>query len=200
MKQADKQQALMRAATRLFAEKGYASTNVQEIALEAGVATGTFYLYFASKEALFLTLIHDLYQKMMAGIEKERDQAGDDPIKKLMISIRMAARGFASDRELARVVLIQATGASPTCEEQVALVHSALASLVRHDLNKAVARRLIPEQDTGVAARAIVGTCYELSMGWLRENDPADLIEAIPALIQFNLRAIGYRGELHEIT
>ena len=192
MKALDKQQALIEAATRLFAEKGYAATNVQEIAQEAGVATGTFYLYFPSKEALFLTLIQNLYQKMMEGIEEERRKAGNDPIKKLMVSIRLAAKGFASDRQLARVVLIQAIGASAVCEEQVALVHAALAGLVRHDLEKAVHMGLIPEQNVQVAARAIVGTCYELSMGWLREHDPENLTDAIPALLEFNLRAIGY--------
>ena len=111
----------------------------------------------------------------------------------LTAALALAAKGFASDRQLAKVVLIQAIGASASCEEQVALVHAALTALVRHDLEKALAMGLIPTQDTKVAARAIVGTCYELSMGWLRENDPEDLLGAVPALIEFNLRAIGYR-------
>lgn len=44
----------------LFAEKGYASITMREIAKGLGVSTGTLYHYFPSKEALFLQLIEEL--------------------------------------------------------------------------------------------------------------------------------------------
>jgi AcrR family transcriptional regulator len=46
-------QEIVEAAMRLWAEKGYAATRLDDVAAEAGVAKGTIYLYFASKEALF---------------------------------------------------------------------------------------------------------------------------------------------------
>ena len=47
------QAEILRAAGRLFAQQGYTATNIEEIAEAAGIAKGTVYLYFPSKEAVF---------------------------------------------------------------------------------------------------------------------------------------------------
>lgn len=51
-----RRQALRDVAWRLFQERPYESINVQDVATEAGLAKGTVYLYFASKEELFLSI------------------------------------------------------------------------------------------------------------------------------------------------
>src|SRR4051812_18242419 len=51
------QQEIVRAARRLFAHRGYARTNIEDIAEAAGVAKGTIYLYFPSKEAVFAEVL-----------------------------------------------------------------------------------------------------------------------------------------------
>jgi AcrR family transcriptional regulator len=57
------QQRLIEAAIRLFSEpKGYASVTVSEIAAAAGIAKGSVYRYFPSKEALFTAVVEDLCQ------------------------------------------------------------------------------------------------------------------------------------------
>ena len=48
---------LVAAALALFVEKGYAATRLEEVAARAGVAKGTVYLYFPSKEALFQQVV-----------------------------------------------------------------------------------------------------------------------------------------------
>ena len=47
----------------LFAEKGYGSITMRQIAQELGVSTGTLYHYFLSKEALFLQLVEEQTQQ-----------------------------------------------------------------------------------------------------------------------------------------
>ena len=51
-KQQAKQDAILAAALQLFAQKGFHGTAVPDVAQLAGVATGTIYRYFSSKEAL----------------------------------------------------------------------------------------------------------------------------------------------------
>src|SRR5580692_5739466 len=52
---------VLHAARRIFARLGYSATNVEDIAKEAGMAKGTIYLYFKSKEEVFAgVLAHDL--------------------------------------------------------------------------------------------------------------------------------------------
>jgi AcrR family transcriptional regulator len=52
-------QELRAAALSLFVEKGFAATRLDEVAARAGVSKGTLYLYFDSKEALFLSVIQE---------------------------------------------------------------------------------------------------------------------------------------------
>jgi len=54
---ARKRNELERAALDLFLEQGYAATSIEQIVAEAGIARGTFYLYFADKEELFRAII-----------------------------------------------------------------------------------------------------------------------------------------------
>lgn len=187
----DKERQLLDAATRLFAEKGFHQTTVQEVAAAAGVATGTFYLYFSSKEALFHALIQSLYQEVMRAAQEARRRADGDPIGKLTASIETGVRVFARRKELAQVVLFQSAGADPAFGEQMQRVHQALAELVAEDLAEARAAGLIPDQDMTVSSLALVGTFYEVVMNWLAQGVPADIEAAIPGLVRFNLRGLG---------
>lgn len=62
-------QAILATASRLFAEKGYTQTTTAEIAREAGVAEGTLYHHFGSKDAIFLSLFAETMEGYLAGIE-----------------------------------------------------------------------------------------------------------------------------------
>ncbi|MDE3167352.1 MAG: TetR/AcrR family transcriptional regulator [Acidobacteriota bacterium] len=54
-----KKDAILQAARTVFARKGFASTVVEDIAEEAGIGKGTLYLYFPSKEQIYLAALHD---------------------------------------------------------------------------------------------------------------------------------------------
>ncbi|MFI9581877.1 TetR/AcrR family transcriptional regulator [Streptomyces sp. NPDC052236] len=73
-------QRLLAAATRLFAERGYDRTSVQEIVESAGVTKGALYHYFGSKE----DLLHEVYARMLR-LQQERLDAyadADEPVEK----------------------------------------------------------------------------------------------------------------------
>lgn len=56
-KRTDKQQKIVEAAIKIFAEKGYTATSTNEIAKAAGVAEGTIFRHFGTKENLLLSVI-----------------------------------------------------------------------------------------------------------------------------------------------
>ncbi|MFA6148540.1 MAG: TetR/AcrR family transcriptional regulator [bacterium] len=62
--------AILATASRLFAGKGYSQTTTAEIAREAGVAEGTLYHHFGSKDGIFLTLFDETMEGYLAGIEE----------------------------------------------------------------------------------------------------------------------------------
>ncbi len=66
-------QRLVRAATRLFSEKGYERTTTNHIAKRAGVSVGTFYKYFLDKRSVFLEIYHDYSLEIEKTIHAELD-------------------------------------------------------------------------------------------------------------------------------
>lgn len=186
----NKQPALLEAAARLFSQQGYHSTTVRAITEAAGVATGTFYLYFPNKEGTLLALISKLQGEVIQEILGER--AGkDNVISKLAASIKAVLSFFARHEDLARILLVNAPGIDPDVDKELARLHALFADLVRQDLDEAVQEGLIQPLETAVASRALIGTLYENIMGWLRQRTPASLEEAAPTLIEYNLRGIG---------
>jgi len=70
MSDTTRSRAILATASRLFAGKGYSQTTTAEIAREAGVAEGTLYHHFGSKDGIFITLFDETMEGYLAGIEE----------------------------------------------------------------------------------------------------------------------------------
>lgn len=73
----DKKQALKTAGYELFSKKGYTATGITEIAKQAGVAVGSFYNYYESKESIFLDVYVDENNRVRQAIMSEIDWEND---------------------------------------------------------------------------------------------------------------------------
>ena len=95
---------LVHSAARVFERDGFLDARITDIAAEAGVATGTFYTYFDSKEEIFREvvdeLIDELYQQSHVG-----DLAGSDPIARIATANRLYVEAFARHAALYSVVV-----------------------------------------------------------------------------------------------
>ena len=69
-----RKQELLKLAYRMFIEKGYENTSIYEIVAKAGIAKGTYYYYFASKEETLEAVIEMMIEKESA-VAKELLQA-----------------------------------------------------------------------------------------------------------------------------
>lgn len=70
-----KKDAIIEAATRLFAVKGFNETSTAEVAKEAGVAQGTLFYHFKTKEGIMLEVFHGIMETYQAGLEKAVKEA-----------------------------------------------------------------------------------------------------------------------------
>ena len=71
MRDPAKPQQIIDAAIRVFARTGYYNSRVSDIAREAGIASGTIYLYFKTKDEILVTLFRE---KMAEWVELVRPQ------------------------------------------------------------------------------------------------------------------------------
>ncbi|NIP31661.1 MAG: TetR family transcriptional regulator [Candidatus Dadabacteria bacterium] len=71
VKKPNKKEDIIKAAAKLFSEKSFHDVKMDEIAEELGIAKGTIYLYFRSKEKLYLEILEESYEAIEALLEKE---------------------------------------------------------------------------------------------------------------------------------
>ncbi|MEV6324011.1 helix-turn-helix domain-containing protein [Nocardia sp. NPDC051787] len=93
---------LLDAAARVFAERGYDNTTVAAITAEAGVSRATMYVYFASKEEIFLALAARVRDDFLAA--QEPDIEDDDPRAMLRATIAASAAAVAAAGPLLRLI------------------------------------------------------------------------------------------------
>jgi TetR/AcrR family transcriptional regulator, cholesterol catabolism regulator len=72
-----RQQEIVEAAARVFHEKGYESTSIQDIADAVGILKGSLYYYITSKEDLLFEIIQSVHEEALKNLERTRDVEGD---------------------------------------------------------------------------------------------------------------------------
>jgi AcrR family transcriptional regulator len=75
----ERPQQILQAALEVFAEKGFRAATMDEIAARAGITKGTIYLYFPSKEELFVAMTRWHFQRVVDLLPELRLEEGDDP-------------------------------------------------------------------------------------------------------------------------
>lgn len=88
---AAKREAILTAAVAQFAQHGYAATEMETIAAAAGVAKGTLYRYFKSKEELFLAAVDRTFERLTEFVF-EAIVCIDEPVAIVRTSFRAIAR------------------------------------------------------------------------------------------------------------
>src|SRR5918994_6914697 len=102
----DKRDAILRAATEVFARHGYFQAQVADVARAAGVAAGTVYLYFRSKDDLLVSIFE---RTMREAIADGRACVAPlaDPVEQLRTVARVHLERLGSDRSLAVVFQVE---------------------------------------------------------------------------------------------
>jgi len=143
---------LIQAAERVISAKGYHQTRIADIATEADVGLGTFYLHFKTKNEIFIELIEhgaaELRRELAAA------KAGvDAPAEKLKITIDTILDAAADAPELFRIVF----GHSPAFLDLMVRVHEVFINDLRDDLAPAVGERAdaIAHLTIGMLSQAI---------------------------------------------
>ena len=113
---ANKREAILRAATRVFARNGYFSSKVADIAREADVADGTVYLYFKSKEEILHSIFDQNMDEAIAACRQLIENLSD-PREKLRRIAALHLERLGADRDLAVVFQVELRGSTKFMQE-----------------------------------------------------------------------------------
>jgi AcrR family transcriptional regulator len=175
-------QRLLEAAEDVFADLGYHEASIVKITEAAGVAQGTFYLYFASKKDVFDELVRDLNRRVRHAM-KEASSKGETRLDQEQLGFRAYFRFTAEHRALYRIIR-QAEFVSP---EMLHYHYERLTEGYVHGLQAAVERGEIAEIDPEVVAWALMAMGELIGMRWIvweeRDEVPAEVLAELDRII-----------------
>src|SRR6266540_582391 len=103
----DKRERILGAAERIFARRGFFHARVSEIAREAGVADGTIYLYFKSKDELLISLFESRMERVTTALAAAIEGAGPAPRDRLIAFLHTYVALVADNPALAEVLTVE---------------------------------------------------------------------------------------------
>jgi AcrR family transcriptional regulator len=173
-----KRRFILNAAAAAFGAKGFHEVTVKDIAQRAGIAHGTFYLYFKDKKEVYRILAAEFRSQVVAAIlpggVTEDPPEGADPSALVRERLSDLARLFEQESSFARVYVYRALGGDPELEEErrrfVGNLTDGIAAVLREGAERGFFRR----HDPRVAAMCLVGSIDMVIENWLRTaDDPA---------------------------
>jgi TetR/AcrR family fatty acid metabolism transcriptional regulator len=162
-----KRDAILRAAIDVFADRGFFNAQVADVARAAGVAAGTVYLYFRSKDDLLVSIFERSMRDALAEV-RSADGTPGDPSDRLRRFARLHLGRLGRDRNLAvvfQVELRQSTKfmerfSSTLLREYLGLIREAIADGQKHGQFRA-------DISPTVAAKVFFGALDEMATNWI---------------------------------
>ncbi len=170
-REARRRQILDRARD-VFARRGYHQAKIDDIVAAAGVARGTFYLYFHDKRAIFEELVQRFWQKIvmsMARIDVER------PVEpQVLAQVRRILDVFLDDPAMAKIMLSDAAGLDVEFDRRLLAFAADSAKLLEDALHDGQLRGLVKEGTPSVLGFFLVGGVKEVLLQIVRSAIPVD--------------------------
>jgi TetR/AcrR family fatty acid metabolism transcriptional regulator len=191
----DKRERILDAAVRVFARKGFHATRVSEVAKAAGVADGTIYLYFESKEHLLVSLFEHRVERLLDYLETELPRA-PSASQRLQRIIELQLGLLEGERDLAEVVTVIFRQSTRLMKEHAAPKFNAyLDAIARVIAEGQASGELRDDISPHVAARAVFGALDAITMTWaLGKAEHGGLLRTSGQIVEMLLRGLTPRA------
>jgi AcrR family transcriptional regulator len=160
-KQEEKLRQLVSAAVDLFYEKGFERTRISDIVGKAGVAQGTFYLYFKSKDEVFFHICREFTRLFSAMINQEQDLFAGDSYEKvhenLYQFIRELIQLFAAHSKMAKIIFFEGGGYGGKFREVYEGIYIQFVDMISNRLEKSRRNGYIDFEDAKSEAAFLIG-------------------------------------------
>ncbi len=162
---ADRRRALLDAAVRVFARRGYHASRVGDIAEEAGVAHGLLYHYFASKEEVLETVFRETWAELLAAV-REVEESGAAAQEQLRQVAAILLRSWRRDPDLVRVLVREVTRGAELGRrvQEITDAFAAIERIVRRGQSEGTFR---DDVDAALASVIFYGAIEEILTGWV---------------------------------
>ena len=190
MRDSDKPQQIIEAAVRVFARKGYYNSRVSDIAREAGIAAGTIYLYFKTKDDILVTLFRDKMAEFVGALRKAIADQPDAASKvRRLVSLHFSM--LEDDPDLAEVVQVELRQGQKFFRGASGQEIGAYFALIASVLEEGVAEgRVRPGLSVKVATKMLFGAMDQMATSWVLGKRGYRLVDTAPAVADIFLQGV----------
>jgi AcrR family transcriptional regulator len=179
MDKTERRQQILNHARDVFAKRGYHAAKIDDIVAAAGVARGTFYLYFGDKRAIFEEIVDRVLARIGMTIQTVDPH---DPNRSVADQVRENIRRIVGilleDRATTKIFLSDAVGVDPLFDRKLQSFYDELATLLQSSLEDGQGLGIVVEGDARLYSYLTLGALKELLYqvvlrGW---EQPVDLL------------------------
>jgi TetR/AcrR family fatty acid metabolism transcriptional regulator len=180
----DKYEAILRAATLVFARNGYFNSKVSDIAAEAGIADGTVYLYFKSKEEI----LHSIFDRAMGIFFAEaKEELGklSTPEEKIRSIAQLHLEKLGTDRNSAIVFQVELRSSTKFMEEFSAAGLAKYLDLIRKTFEEGQKSGIFRTTlNSKVCSKMLYGALDEMATNWILSHKTYPLAPMADAVLE----------------
>ncbi len=188
---ADKREAILRAATQVFARNGFFNAQMADVARVAGVAAGTVYLYFRGKDDLLASVFE---RTMREAIEEGRSvvEAATSPRERLRRIARLHLERIGRDRDLAVVFQVELRQSTKFMERFSSTHLRQYLGIIRQVIaDGQAAGEFRRDVNPTVAAKVFFGALDEMATNWILSRRRYALAADADVVIDLFLNGVG---------
>jgi AcrR family transcriptional regulator len=184
-RKAARRQEILQSARDVFAKHGYHAAKVEDIVHAAGVARGTFYLYFEDKRAIFEEIVDRLLVRF--GMSISRVDVAGDVNQQVRDNIRRIVHLLLEDKLTTKMLLSDAHGVDPAFDRKIHSFFDQVGSLLEESLVDGQERGIVVKGNPRLQAIFMIGALKEVMhqvvvRGW--DDSEEEIVDALLAFLR----------------
>lgn len=163
MDKAERRQQILQNARDVFAKHGYHAAKIDDIVAAAGVARGTFYLYFEDKRAIFEEIVDLTFGRLGQSIMRVDTENPNRTVpEQIKDNIRAIVHTLLEDPATTKILLSDAVGLDPAFDKKLISFYEETTRMLESSLEDGQERGLVAPGDTRMFAIMTLGAMKEI--------------------------------------
>ena len=158
----ERKKIVLRCAKAVFSQKGYHQTSISDIIQRAGIARGTFYLYFQSKRDVFDSILDELVRELGGIIKRIDVDSSSPPLEQLRSILRSVIMLALEDPDMTQILLSRAVGLDSEFDGKLQEFYEEILGKIESALQHGIEFGLVRKCNTKVTACCILGCVKEV--------------------------------------
>ena len=162
MDKTERRQQILSNARDVFAKRGYHAAKIDDIVAAAGIARGTFYLYFDDKRAIFEEIVDGTFAMLAQAIMRVDTEDPSRVAGQIEENIRRIVHALLEDPATTKILLSDAVGLDPGFDRKLLFFYEEIGKLLESSLVDGQERGIVCEGDARMFSILTLGALKEI--------------------------------------